>query len=397
MQGDLISYPTLKDEQHTIPLSLKGLRGNVISSITTSSEKTSNVLLHQTEVCLEYASAIINHIPDDPNLIPSLSSELSITILNCSMFYSEMAIALLKRAYSSNDSKSKLWSIAGEQVKKGLGLLQFLNMYLLNNSISTEFTSIINDRIEEYQILYQMSIIVLSFLKLKQVISNPETTKLDLQTNDMASTASLCLFNAKLCMGCYNNAHGLKTSSLVNKQLLSYLEGSIFLLLSIDNFNKNETGISIGMLEEAINDFSNIVPREQITKTSLDKNSSPKLSKTGLLKRKDLLKNKLQHNILTTKNGVQKMQHGNNKFQLIPTLLDVLNDFLIPLVVLLRYVYQRTNDKLSFKPIERNIELLKSTFPIGKSPKMDGIIWIFENNKLTTNSENIYKESQNYF
>ncbi|CAB4252015.1 similar to Saccharomyces cerevisiae YGR122W Probable ortholog of A. nidulans PalC, which is involved in pH regulation and binds to the ESCRT-III complex [Maudiozyma barnettii] len=397
MQGNQISYPSLRDETRTFPLSLRGLRDNVIASISTSSTKTSNDLLHKIEVCLEYANTVINNILEEHERLESLSSELSITIINCSTFYSDIAIELLKRAYSSNDPKNKLWSIAGEQVKKGLGLLQFLNIYLINNNIPTKFAHSINDRIEEYQILYQLSIIILSFLKLKITMSNPETTKLDLQTNDMASTASLCLFNAKLCIGCYNNAQGFKFSNLINKHLLSYLEGSVFLLMSIDNFHKNETGVAIGMLEETINDFSNIVPREYITKTTLDKKSSSKLSQTSLLKQKEILKNKLQHRVLSFKNGIQKKQHDNDPSELIPVLVDMLDDFLIPLIVLLRYVFQKTNDKLSFKPIERDIKQLKSTFPIGKTPKMDGIEWRYENCKLTTNTGNDYKEAQNYF
>ncbi|KAG0654613.1 hypothetical protein C6P45_003340, partial [Maudiozyma exigua] len=381
MRHDLLKYPVIKDN-HQLPASLIGLRVNVTSVIVQACDNSSNSYLHKIETCLDYANEIINCLSADTHLEPVLSPELAITLINCSIFYSKMASDLLERANTSNDPKNKLWAIAGEQVKKGLGLLHFLNNFLIEHNIITEFTEQLNRHIEEYQILYQLSIIVLSFLKLKIIMSNPEGTKLDLQTNDLGSTAALCVFNSKLCTGCYNSALGLRKSNLITKQLLSFLQGSIFLLMSIDKFNVDEVGIAIGMLDEVINEFSIIIPRETITKTLLEKESSSKFSKSGLLKRKDLIKSKLHH----TSNKSSKLLTNNGSHTLLPVLFDVLNDFLVPLIVLLRYVYQRTNDKVTFKPVEKNIEVLKSKLPLGKSPKMKGEQWIFNHGKLKTES-----------
>lgn len=392
MRDNILKYHILKDNDHKLPVSLIGLRNNIISTTERPSDNSSSSYLHKIEIGLEYANEIINIYSGGTEPVPLLSSELAITLINCSIFYSEMASELLQRAYTSNDPKNKLWTIAGEQVKKGLGLLQFLNNFLIQRNISTEYTLQLNEYIDEYQILYQLSIIVLSFLKLKIIMSNPETNKLDLQTNELGSTAALCVFNSKLCMGCNNSALGLKKSNLVTKELLAFLQGSIFLLMSIDNFNIDEVGIAIGMLDEVINEFSIIIPREEITKTTLEKESSSKFSKAGLLKRKNLLKNKLRH--VSNKSSMIATRHSQT---LLPVLVDVLNDFLVPLIVLLRYVYQRTNDKMTFKPVEKDIDALKSKFPIGKSPEMKGEQWIVSHGQLKTESLGETNSNINYF
>ena len=393
MKDDILKYPVLRDNDQKLPVSLIGLRNNASSTIAQSSDNSSSSYLHKIEICLEYANEIINSLGGETQLLPLLSSELAITLINCAILYSEMASELLQRAYTSNDTKNKLWTIAGEQVKKGLGLLHFLETFLIEHNINTNYTQQLNKHIDEYQILYQLSIIVLSFLKLKIIMSNPENNKLDLQTNDLGSTAALCVFNSKLSMGCYNSALGLTKSNLVTKELLAFLLGSIFLLMSIDNFNIDEVGIAIGMLDEVINEFSIIIPRGIITKTSLEKESSSKFSKSGLLKRKDLLKNKLHH----VSNKSSKIIATNGSHALLPVLIDVLNDFLIPLIVLLRYVYQRTNDKVTFKPVEKDIEILKSKFPIGKSPKMKGERWMIINGQLEPESPGGTNSNGNYF
>lgn len=392
-----LTYPSLNNAPDKYPVQLVGLRE---AAIRISSEKftnSSNENLHSIDTYLKYASGLMAVIHEEPVLLKLLSTDLTVTLVNCSTFYSKVTTALLQRAYTSNDPKSKLWVSAGQEVKKGLGLLQFLEKTLNNQSVGSIHSSVIREQIENLQILSQLTVITLSLLKLKHVMSNPMTTKLELQTNSISSTATSCVFNTKLCLGCLNNASGLRMQGFINQQLLAFLEGCAFLLMSIDEFKSNETGISIGMLEQTINFYSKIIPRTEITQSILEKENSTRSTKFSLRKKKELLKNKMHHTLSKTKQVTSNIGPGLSNTKLLPVLNVILHDFLIPLIQLLRYVYKQTNEKLTFKPIESDMSTLTSRLPSGISPTVTGTDWKFENEVLQISEPTINALDSSYF
>lgn len=397
MSNVILNYPPLNKDHDKYSVHLLGLREAAIGITDGNTTDTSNENLYSIYTYLKYASSLMEIIHQEPVLLKLLSTDLTVTLINCSTRYSTITTELLQRAYASNDTKSKLWVSAGQEVKKGLGLLQFLQKTLNSKSVGSIHGTTITEQIKRLQLLSQLTVITLSLLKLKHTLSNPMTTKLELETNKISTTASACVFNTKLCIGCLNNAGVLKHQGFINQQLLSFLDGSAFLLMSIDEFKSDETGVSIGMLEQTIKSYSDIIPRSDITQTILSKNDSARSAKETLLKKKDLLKNKMHHTLSKTKNITSKVDSKVSTPKLLPVLDTVLHDFLIPLIQLLRYVYKQTNEKLTFKPVESDINTLKAKLPSGISPNVIGIEWTFENGTLQTIEQSKETSNTSYF
>lgn len=59
----------------------------------------------------------------------------------------------------------------------------------------------------------------------------------------------------------------------------------------------------------------------------------------------------------------------------MPVLQETLDDFVIPLALLLRYRFTQTNEKLSYQPIETDENVLRKLIPRGKAPELKGSQW----------------------
>ncbi|CCF57223.1 hypothetical protein KAFR_0C02300 [Kazachstania africana CBS 2517] len=330
------------------------------------------------EICLDYASKLLVERWGAENMSLNIEQDLYICLLNCSYYYRCIAIDMLDKAYELVSPSNTIWATAGQYLKKGLGLLQFLEEISQAFSLEAKFHDYLIQLISEFKLIQQLAILMLSLSKLKSKLSNPESNALDLQSNQLKEASSTSFFTAKLCIGCFDSTLQLKQSDIISRPLRNFLESLSFLLLSMDQFRNDESGVAIGMLEESINILSQIVPRSQLTATILDKSHDSKSTKDRFLKKNKLLKNTLQHKMTNLK---------VSSVELLPFLNEALSDFLIPLIGLLRYVYKHTNENLFFKPIENNPVVLKKLFPKGKTPDVDGIRWGLVNSRLQENAD----------
>lgn len=351
--------------------------------------------LTKIDSCLAYASLITSLIYHDKQLQDDWITALT----NVAFFYREIALSMLQEAYditiTDKGQLTPLWSTSGQYLRKGLGIIQFVKGQLDDSFKDVAKFDTLNQLAMELNLIQQLGIITLSLTKLQNSITNDESHELDLQTNGLRQSTKLSLFYAKLCIGCkeaciqmklddsnstsfinLHNSASNEYNNFVNNNLIAYLDGLAYLLISLDQYRKDQYGTSIGLLEQSINAFCKIIPREKLIDEKL---SSPRLK----LKMKDKLKNKIQSTVLKTKQeSFNKLHMKAHEKRLLPILNDTLNCFIVPLINLLNYVYQQTNDKLFFQPVERNVELLNRLVPKGKLPSVEPIVWCFEDNVI---------------
>lgn len=364
-------------------------RGRAIESLSNGPKKHVDfqVLI---EVLVEYAGLLLHNMQRSQEPKEYYAQEFTICLLNAAHYFQNISLNMFQSAYT-NDSSDFLWSASGNYLRKGLGLIHFTQSELKVRHDDFMFKKL-SEMNQEFKLIQELGILTLSFTKLKAKMSNNDTNELDLQTNDLKEASSLSLFYAKLCVGCRDTTLQLSKGTITNKALLRYLDGVIFLLVSMDQFRNNQCGVAIGMLEEAINSLSNIVPRSKLTSTVL---STPKLK----LSKKMNLKNTLQSTVLKSKiitTNNWSIASQNNV--LLPLLDETLDTFIIPLITLLRYVYSKTNDQLFFQTVVTDKPQLLRLLPGGRSPQLESIQWTYDNGKIkelpVSNSSPVRK---NYF
>ena len=96
---------------------------------------------------------------------------------------------------------------------------------------------------------------------------------------------------------------------------------------------------------------------------------------------------------------IKKKKEGGDtvNINLIHLLKDTLDDFIIPLITLLNYRYNKTNDKLTFMPIEEDIKKLQALIPRGKTSDLVGTKWDFRNGKLRQEASSSNSGKEDYF
>lgn len=349
----LVSFPDadnldLEMFSHEITL----LRKNAILSLKSNEFNA----LSTIDILLEYSNALLN-IRNNSN--PIFENEISIALINVAYYYRDISLDLMQRAYESTD-KDMLWGNSGSYLKKGLGYLQYLSI-----RDCAPYVNVINDLSLEFKLIQQLGIVVLSLSKLRaKIYTESRDAIVDLQLQDVSDLASASVLYSKLVIGCYDTALKCATGIIVNSKSLTYLDGLSFLLLSMDEYKKDNMGIAIGMLEVAIEKFTKLVPATRLNDSILQKK-----------RKRDTIKS------VFSKQKLQDKLHKKQP-QLIQLLQETLDDFIIPLIILLRYRYQQTNDKLSFSTVIKNEITLRASFPRGKTPDLKGNIYAFQNGKL---------------
>lgn len=393
------------------PSDLQYLRQNAVSIVENTiaatnkniniklniNDKTSHEIadLSKADILLEYASGLTFFTKNYFTTL-ELQSEIIICLINVGFFYQNAALDMLQNAYESsfNDSDN-LWATSGTYLKKGLGILEYLRR-VIPDFIDIDLFKRLSEMIAEYKLIQQLGILVLSLTKLKKSLSNGTGNELDLQTKDLKEVSSTCLFYSKISVGCLETCIQLGKGRVINDTLKDYLQGLIYILLSMDQFRNDQCGVAIGMLEQSTNSFSNIIPRSTLESTVL---STSKMKLKPISKMKSSFKNTLlktkQKSIKTTRNVTRNGNDSNNN--LLPVLNDTLGNFIIPLINLLNYVYHHTNDELFFQPIVASEFELKKFIPKGKSPELEPLPWWFNNGKVEEYRGNIRPVQETLF
>lgn len=369
---------------------LKYLRNNAIKITNHENNKIEDIgNLSKTEILLEYANELIL-CTGNQFISVELQNEIATCLINVGFFYQNAGLEMLQRAYDTPTDNDSSWTTSGTYLKKGLGILELLKI-IIPNFMNPRLFERLSEMITEFKLIQQLGILILSLTKLKKNLSNDASSELDLQSNDLKKASAASTFYAKLAIGCHETCIQLKKGRLVNSGLTDYLEGLTYLLLSMDQYRKDECGVAIGMLEQCIDSFSKIAPRSKLTTTIL---STPKLKVKPL--------NKISHSfkstVLKTKQKSERtLNIEDSKRKLIPVLNDTLVNFLIPLISLLNYVYNHNNDKLYFQSVIRDENELKRLKPQGKSPQLESIPWYINNGKIEEYKENATSSTNDLF
>lgn len=354
---------------------LKHLRNNAIKITTYANNKNDDIgNLSKIEILLEYANELIVFTANQFDSV-ELQNEIATCLIDIGFFYQNAGLEMLQRAYDAPTDNDNSWTTSGTYLKRGLGILELLKI-IVPNFIDTRLFGRLSEMIIEFKLIQQLGILILSLTKLKKSLSNDVSSELDLQSNDLKKASATSAFYAKLAIGCHETCIQLKKGRLVNSGLTDYLEGLTYLLLSMDQYRKDECGVAIGMLEQCINSYSNIVPRSKLTSTIL---STPEVKVKPL--------NKISHSfrstLLKSKQISDKtLKIEDSKRKLIPVLDDTLVNFLIPLISLLNYVYNHNNDKLYFQSVVRDVNELRKLKPQGKLPQLESIPWCIRDGKI---------------
>lgn len=391
-----LEYPKLlKDQLNNSPKLLQ-LRCSAISNINHLKPKRAN----QLSVCdtiLDYTSYLLSIFYDQDSIEFNGSNErdileldLSVSIINAAYIYREISLETMQRAYGS-ESQDSYWGSSGDYLKNGLGLLQYLQSLEERNflHISPTYYSIIVNLSSEFKIIQQLGIVVLALSKLRsKMYGSSRDGVLDLQNQDIQELSKTSILYTKLIIGCSNFSNTLSRDSMFNKALSSYLESLTLLLLSMDQYQKDQCGIAIGMIDEATNILSTFIP-------------SSKLHDSFLLKtrKRDTIKNIFKNPTSTERSNILMLDKIRHNESLHPLLGSTLDDFIIPLYILLRYRYQQTNDKLTFQPVEKDKAKLHSYYPQGKEPQLEGAAWVFNGHRLKeiNSSTSLSGNSLKYF
>ncbi|QID85183.1 hypothetical protein GRS66_007741 [Saccharomyces pastorianus] len=378
-----------------IPNDLVASRSNCIKTLNSSSPKVDSISC--IDIWLNYANGLLSYRYEAGNVDPLVEEEISQVLINVATFYEDIGIETLHRAYESSQPSNNLWVTSGTYLKRGLGLVCFLKAISQTNAVADpknmQVLNISNQLSLEFQLLQQLGIVILALSKLRSKVSKDAVV--DLEPHELKELGTSSVFYAKLCIGSYNTALQCQDGRIVDFLFLKYLQSLIYLFLSINQYNMDECGIAIGMLQESVKKLLNIVPNSQLKELDI-------LSSTDITKKRDILKKAFKRKIhtttLKTSHIFEKKASSTYKNGMMPLLNLSLNDFIIPLTILLRYRYQRTNDNFSYKPVENDIEKLNKLLPRGKSSDIEGIPWTFQNGHLTfENSNDASNENENYF
>lgn len=366
-----LRFPELSTLQQVLPPNVLNQRENSVACVSRSGGHLDS--LARIDVLLDYGSSLYNiSCKDGSN--SNLNQELLICLIDTAFFYREISLDVMQRAYGSEKTDGA-WSTGGSYLRKGLGLLQFTLNLILSSSISIDdkgtICSLVQDMMGEMRLLQQIGIVILSLSKLRvKMYKDKKDAVLDFQENDLKDLATNSVLYAKLVIGCLDTALRCNHGTIINSSLFAYLNSLIFLLLSLDEYNKDETGIAIGMIEKSADYISKVVDKSQLNDRLLSRNR-----KRDKLK-KAFHKKPFQHDNIGS-SGFPWIRNDRDQ-HLLSLLQETLDDFLLPLISLLRYRYRQTNDKVNFRPIENEESSLRKLFPRGKAPDAQFDNWSFD-------------------
>lgn len=307
--------------------------------------------LGRIDELLGYAGALLSI---DDELEVELSVEVAIAILDAAAFEQELALEVLERAYGS-DVADAGWGTSGRCLRRGLGLVQYVELRF--EQCLPRLCGLTTQLALEFQFLQQAGIVVLSLSKLRsKVHKGRREAVLDFYEQDLSELASNSGLYARLVIGCHDTAlRCSRSSSIINKPVLIYLDSLGLLLVSLEQYSNDASGVALGMIQLAISRLNKIVPSSQLNDSILTKK-----------KKRDFLKNAI---------STKSRKWTRKKVELLPVLQETLDDFVIPLALLLRYRFTQTNEKLSYQPIETDENVLRKLIPRGKAPELKGSQW----------------------
>ncbi|CUS21882.1 LAQU0S04e02960g1_1 [Lachancea quebecensis] len=366
-------------EPHLSP-ELSLLRQDAARAVESGSDTSA---MNKFDVHLNFASALLKSRLIFPD--PELDDLICIVVVNMAFFCQQSCERLVQKAYLEGSKEA--WSSSGNYNKKAIGLLKFLISLKIPNT--TSLLGMVQTYIKCWTLSQQLSVVIFSLSKLRSQICGSSSAGFDryerlleFQESDIKDLAKASLLYARLCIGCRETCSQLANTNLSSlcEPLHQYLEALTFVLMSLDCYKNDECGKAIGMLEAATDCLAKgLISNKQLKLIQETKKLKGKIAS----KFKEL---KTEGSKLQTKLKLFKRSTPTDRGELHPFLQSTLEDFIIPLMVLLHHRYVNTNDKVFFQPVVNQRDELTHSWPQGKTPELVGTAWVFDGEQLKENS-----------
>ena len=341
----------------------------------------------------QYINQLLQYSSEHTN--PVISEQICIASINAAYGYEQLAQQIRESAYSddSNPVDSQQWQSSTNYNKRAIGLLQFASSVPM---ISIKLLTMCNQYASLYRLNQQLSMVLLTISKMRTRLypagKDKYSTLLSFQDSDLQSLSAVSMPYAKLAIGCsgvcdsiqhsIESVH-LKTQVLAMKRFLDCLS---LALLSIFKYDKeNDTDAALDMINTAIANIRPLLSKDQVNLLQNNKSLEKILVKTKFWKEsiKDKLKNKKWVHS-------KKSDKDSNSSYLHPFILEVIADFLLPLIMVLKVRYDTTNEFI-FDNVGSNSSH-NWVLPQGKAPEVKGVRFFFDGSTLTVDQQ---AESEN--
>lgn len=323
---------------------------------------------------LRYINMVLQICTED-SILEKFSNQIFIGMLNVAYGYEKLAQQLRERAYAEGGSGGE-WQASSNYSMKGIGLLQYMEQlqFLPADSVSE-----LRWWIMLYQVSQQLGTIVLTISKMRTRLypdSKDRFSKmLSFQDSDIELLAKSSVLYARLAIGCSESCGRLQAGSSemgVSSQIINtkrFLDCLSLMLLSLDKYQMNECGMAIAMIKAAVTSIMPLLTSGQADLVSNYKSLEKFKTKTKLLNHK--LKEKFNVNIRKKDTSVH------------PFILEIISDFLVPLIMVLQARYHHANELFFAQPVENCSWIL----PQGRSPETKGTKYIFNGTSLIEQTE----------
>lgn len=340
---------------------------------------------------------------DDCGSRGRMQVEVGTAILNIALSYKYLVLETMIYAYRTGEQK--LWTTVTNYLKRGIGILQFLKSLNWIRAGDKGFP-ILDKLVYELGVLQQLSVILLSLGKMRSNLYNDVMLDLDHSadlTKTIFNSNNITLYT-RLCISCQEIILRLMTnrdnqSDIINNCNYDFLRSLTLLLVSIEQFEMDNTGKAIGLLN---------LSQEQLTKHIMTKNELNRTLDDNKIfekdkKLKDQVKDKFKNTFNKKKEPKSLSDDDTDVFKkfknmkismksntskrpketLLPVLQEILNDLLLPLMVLFAYRYDKTNELFGLQKVENDERELIRDLPRGIPMDLKSVSWkISEANKL---------------
>ncbi|AGO10071.1 AaceriAAR081Cp [[Ashbya] aceris (nom. inval.)] len=304
----------------------------------------------QLDAWRDYACALLVRYHDAGYAHASLAVEAARAVLHMAACYELLAQELAERAYDDESAVSEAWRSSTTMGKRAIGLAVFLRRLDIP---PTAADAALRDTYQRVWVLdQQVRVLILAVAKMQRRLGgNRYDELLTLQEGDPEKLLENAQVYGRLAQGCAQECRRLGGSAVEQQaaQLGVFLEAMALALFSVGRYEHGDCGVALGMVEAAEEQLvsGGIAPREYL----------------GMLRdprrqaRQARLRSKLQQ--------LRQRMRRRPAARLHPFVQRVADEFLTPLVVLLRYRYERANETLYMQPVVRQWQLPQGRLPGG--------------------------------
>ncbi|CDO92513.1 unnamed protein product [Kluyveromyces dobzhanskii CBS 2104] len=349
------------------------------SSITSDSQLIDANLRHMGKL-LEFCQCHSYHGSD-------LSEQIAVSALNAAYGFEQLAQQIRENAYRSESLDTQQWQASTNYNKKAIGILHFVaSVASVPNSTLAQC--------EQYRSLYQLdqqlSMVLLTISKMRTRLYPDAKDKysklLSFQNSDIQELSKVATAYAKLSIGCSNVCTSLQLSMQGSPHFTSqirsmqhFLDSLSLTLLSIDKFDhSDDPSTAAEMIDAAIVHIKPILSKEQLNLIQNNKSLDKLLLHTKFWK--ESIRTKLKTKV---KFGKNEQDSKRSVSTLHPFILEIIADFLLPLIMVLKVRYDNTNEFIFDGVGKPNTWAL----PLGSIPNVKGARYTFDGISLAIDDQ----------